>query len=126
MSSRSGIRGLVQPWDCHGVITKATPYSAHMLAAALSSLAFSSRQAPRLHQSRAGPVAASVDRRAVLGAAAAALAAVPAASFADKPAASDGKWAQHDQDEPFTDEDFKGFTTSPTGLEYKVVQEGFG
>ena len=81
----------------------------------------------RLHQSRAGPVAASlVDRRAMLGAAAAALAAVPAASFADKPAASDGKWAQHDQDEAFTDEDFAGFTKSPTGLEYKIVQEGYG
>merc|ERR1719272_791754 len=97
-----------------------------MLAAALSSLAFSSRQAPRLHQSRAGPVAASVDRRAVLGAAAAALAAVPAASFADKPAASDGKWAQHDQDEAFTDADFAGFSTSPSGLQYKIVQEGYG
>ena len=81
----------------------------------------------RLHQSRAGPMAASlVDRRAMLGAAAAALAAVPAASFADKPAASDGKWAQHDQDEAFTDEDFAGFTKSPTGLEYKIVQEGYG
>ena len=81
----------------------------------------------RLHQSRAGPVAASlVDRRAMLGAAAAALAAVPAAAFADKPAVSDGKWAQHDQDEAFTDADFAGFSTSPSGLQYKIVQEGYG
>ena len=61
----------------------------------------------------------------MLGAAAAALA-VPAAAFADKPAVSDGKWAQHDQDEAFTDEFFAGFTKSPTGLEYKIVQEGYG
>ena len=79
----------------------------------------------RMQSSRAGPVAASMNRRAVLGAAAAGLTALPPA-FAAAPPASDGKWAQHDQDEPFTDADFSGFSKSPTGLEYKVVQEGYG
>ena len=80
----------------------------------------------RMQSSRAGPVAANMlDRRAVLGAAAAGLTALPPA-FAAAPPASDGKWAQHDQDEAFTDEDFSGFSKSPTGLEYKVVQEGYG
>ena len=32
---------------------------------------------------------------------------------------------RHDQDEAFTDEFFAGFTKSPTGLEYKIVQEGY-
>ena len=97
-----------------------------LLSAALTFSGATSPLATRLHRTRAGPIAASlVNRRAMLGAAAVALA-VPAAAFADKPAASDGKWAQHDQDEAFTDEFFAGFTKSPTGLEYKIVQEGYG
>lgn len=39
-------------------------------------------------------------------------------------AASDGKWARR-YDE-FTDEDFQGFSTSPSGLQYKIIEEGFG
>jgi hypothetical protein len=97
-----------------------------LLSAALTFSGGTPPLATRLHRSRAGPIAASlVNRRAMLGAAAAALA-VPAAAFADKPAVSDGKWAQHDQDEAFTDEFFAGFTKSPTGLEYSIVQEGYG
>ena len=122
----------ISPLDLHVHRSLLTPLRATlaMLTLLSATLTFSGSApllATRLHQSRAGPVAASlVDRRAMLGAAAAALAAVPSASFADKPAASDGKWAQHDQDEAFTDEDFAGFTKSPTGLEYKIVQEGYG
>lgn len=39
-------------------------------------------------------------------------------------AASDGKWAR--RYEEFTDEDFQGFSTSPSGLQYKIIEEGFG
>mmetsp|Transcript_12179 Transcript_12179/g.29725 ORF Transcript_12179/g.29725 Transcript_12179/m.29725 type:complete len:188 (+) Transcript_12179:57-620(+) len=41
-----------------------------------------------------------------------------------RPAASDGGWAKHDGE--FTDTELSGFTTSSSGLEYKVVDEGYG
>jgi hypothetical protein len=47
----------------------------------------------------------------------------PAALAAGKPA-SDGKWAA--RYEPFTDEDFADMTTTASGLQYKVVEEGYG
>jgi FKBP-type peptidyl-prolyl cis-trans isomerase len=37
---------------------------------------------------------------------------------------SDGKWARR-YDE-FTDDDFKDFSTSASGLQYKIIEEGFG
>ena len=52
------------------------------------------------------------------------LPASPDAAFAAANAGSDGKWAQR-YDE-FTDEDFKDFSTSPSGLQYKIIEEGFG
>ena len=38
--------------------------------------------------------------------------------------ASDGAWAR--RSEAFTDGDFEGFSTSPSGLQYKIVEAGFG
>ena len=69
--------------------------------------------------------AAPLARRGVLFAAplAAAVAAAPAA-YAEKGRASDGKWAR--RYEAFTDDDFKGFETTSTGLQYKIVEEGYG
>jgi len=49
--------------------------------------------------------------------------ATPPALAAAKPA-SDGKWAK--RFEEFTDADFEGFSTSASGLQYKVVEEGYG
>lgn len=40
------------------------------------------------------------------------------------PAASDGKWAK--RFEEFTDADFEGFSTTTSGLQYKIVEEGYG
>ena len=37
---------------------------------------------------------------------------------------SDGAWAK--RFEPFEDDYFEGFSTSPSGLKYKIVEEGFG
>lgn len=37
---------------------------------------------------------------------------------------SDGAWAAHEG--PFSDEDFKGFSTTSSGLGYKIVEEGYG
>ena len=56
-------------------------------------------------------------------AAAAAFAAASPVEAASKPV-SDGKWAQHFDE--FTDADFDGFTTAPSGLQYKIIEEGFG
>ena len=50
-------------------------------------------------------------------------AAASPAQAASKPV-SDGKWAQ--RFEAFTDEDFEGFSTAPSGLQYKIIEEGFG
>lgn len=47
----------------------------------------------------------------------------PVAALAAKPV-SDGKWAQ--RYEPFTDADFEGMKTTPSGLQYTVVEEGYG
>merc|ERR1719393_749385 len=44
--------------------------------------------------------------------------------FAAANTGSDGKWAR--RFEPFEDVDFEGFETAPSGLKYKVVEEGFG
>lgn len=68
----------------------------------------------------------ALSRRGVcFGAGAGALAAATGAGPAlAKPAASDGSWAK--RSEPFTDADFAGFTTSPSGLQYKTFEEGFG
>ena len=71
--------------------------------------------------------AASLSRRgAALGASAAVAAALlPAAPAAMAAAAgSDGKWAQ--RFEPFEDSDFVGFSKTASGLEYKIIEEGFG
>eukprot|EP00325_Prymnesiales_sp_UTEX-LB-985_P026630 CAMPEP_0174716032 /NCGR_PEP_ID=MMETSP1094-20130205/22746_1 /TAXON_ID=156173 /ORGANISM="Chrysochromulina brevifilum, Strain UTEX LB 985" /LENGTH=192 /DNA_ID=CAMNT_0015915705 /DNA_START=15 /DNA_END=593 /DNA_ORIENTATION=+ len=53
----------------------------------------------------------------------AALAALPPTAMAAKPV-SDGKWAA--RYEPFTDEDFEGMKTTASGLQYRVVEEGYG
>ena len=55
-----------------------------------------------------------------LSTALAGVAVVPAPAFA----VSDGKWAQ--RYEEFTDADFEDFKTSPSGLKYKIVEEGYG
>ena len=67
-------------------------------------------------------VACAVPRRAVF-VAATSLLAVPPALAAGKPA-SDGSWAK--RFEPFEDSDFAGFKTAPSGLQYKIVEEGYG
>ena len=66
---------------------------------------------------------ASISRRALLatGATAAATLAAAPPAFA---AGSDGKWAQ--RFEPFEDADFQGFSTAPSGLQYKIIEEGYG
>ena len=64
-----------------------------------------------------------VARRGVLAAGAATFAAVPPA-FADKKPVSDGKWAQ--RYEAFEDEEFEDFSTTPSGLMYKIIEEGYG
>lgn len=73
------------------------------------------------------PAGVGCTRRVAIGTCAAfssALAlATPSAALAAAPV-SDGKWAQ--RFEPFTDEDFAGMTTTPSGLQYKVVAEGYG
>lgn len=72
-------------------------------------------------------IASSSRRKVITGAsAAAALAAVGAspAFAAEKGKASDGKWAR--RFEAFEDADFEGFSTSPTGLQCKVFEEGYG
>jgi len=51
------------------------------------------------------------------------LTAPPQALAAAKPA-SDGKWAA--RYEPFGEEDFEGMTTTASGLQYKIVEEGYG
>lgn len=60
-----------------------------------------------------------------LGAAAAAVIAAPiSVSAATKGAASDGKWARHEGE--FEDAEFEGFSKTASGLEYKVIEEGYG
>ena len=66
--------------------------------------------------------ASAMPRRAVF-AAATSLLAVPPAFAAGKPA-SDGSWAK--RFEAFEDSDFAGFKTAPSGLQYKVFEEGYG
>eukprot|EP00967_Tisochrysis_lutea_P129843 scaffold223804_cov31-Tisochrysis_lutea.AAC.1 len=72
------------------------------------------------------PRAVVAGRRGVLFAAPVAAAALfstaPAHAESRKP--SDGKWAR--RFEPFEESDFEGFQTSSTGLEYKIVEEGWG
>ena len=64
-------------------------------------------------------------RAAVTAAGAATLIAVGSPNrVAAAPTASDGKWARHEGE--FTDEDFAGFSKSPSGLEYKTIAEGYG
>lgn len=74
------------------------------------------------------PMSSAIGRRTLLAGGAAtvgaAVLASPDAAFAAANAGSDGKWAQR-YDE-FTDEDFKDFSTSPSGLQYKIIEEGFG
>ena len=60
----------------------------------------------------------TLPRRSLVGAAAAAAAALPSVALAD------GGWAKHSG--AFTDADFEGFATSPSGLQYKVIAEGNG
>jgi len=69
-------------------------------------------------------------RRALLGAGAATagaalLAAQPASAL---PKMSDGKWARWDPDDdgPFTEKFFEGFTRTQSGLLYKVIEDGYG
>lgn len=96
-----------------------------MLALLTTALSFSTSGAPlRLRPSPRGSAvcSAAMDRRAALAAAATALAAVPPAFAA--PAASDGKWARHEGE--FEDAEFDGFKKTDSGLEYKIVQEGYG
>jgi len=64
------------------------------------------------------PAALNLPRRSLVGAAAAAAAALPAVAFAD------GSWYKHSG--AFYDSEFEGFETSPSGLQYKVVAEGNG
>jgi len=70
------------------------------------------------HQSRRALFAAG----AAAAGTAAVLAAPPAYAAANK--GSDGSWAK--RFEPFEDSDFEGFETAPSGLKYKIVEEGFG
>ena len=63
-----------------------------------------------------------LSRRVAVGSGLAA-AAVPAAAYA-APKVSDGSWAKHSG--PFTDADFEGFSTTDSGLQYKIVEEGYG
>mmetsp|Transcript_37691 Transcript_37691/g.121135 ORF Transcript_37691/g.121135 Transcript_37691/m.121135 type:complete len:198 (+) Transcript_37691:23-616(+) len=49
---------------------------------------------------------------------------VAAPAYAEKGKASDGKWAR--RFEPFEDSEFDDFQTSSSGLQYKVVEEGWG
>ena len=95
------------------------------LVTTCTALSFSTSGAPlRLRSSPRGSAvcSATMDRRAALAAAATALAAVPPAFAA--PAASDGKWARHEGE--FEDAEFDGFKKTDSGLEYKIVQEGYG
>ena len=62
-------------------------------------------------------------RRGMLAAGVATLVTAPAA-FAEKKPASDGRWAK--RFEAFEDEEFADFKTAPSGLQYKVVEEGYG
>ncbi len=66
----------------------------------------------------------ALSRRAFAGTALstalAGVAVAPSPAFA----ASDGKWAQR-YDE-FTDADFEDFKTAPSGLKYKIIEEGYG
>jgi peptidyl-prolyl cis-trans isomerase A (cyclophilin A) len=48
----------------------------------------------------------------------------PLPAMASGKAGSDGSWAK--RFEEFTDADFEGFKTAPSGLMYKVYEEGFG
>jgi len=50
--------------------------------------------------------------------------AAAAPAYAEKGKPSDGKWAK--RFEPFEDSFFEGFQKSASGLEYKVVEEGWG
>ena len=68
---------------------------------------------------------AVTDRRAFLGAGAgmAALLGVPPA-YAAAAKGSDGKWAK--RFEEFEPEFFEDFKTAPSGLQFKVYEEGYG
>ena len=69
-------------------------------------------------------VASALPRRALFAAGASLLAAAPLPALAEKKPASDGSWAK--RFEAFEDSDFEGFSTSPSGLKYKVFEEGYG
>ena len=56
------------------------------------------------------------------GVSVAAMPTLPALAEAKPP--SDGKWAQRFDE--FTDADFEGFSTTPSGLQYKIFDEGYG
>jgi len=97
-----------------------------MLALLSTALAFTGSTPLSLRTTARATVvcsAANLDRRAAL-AAAATLAAAAAQPALAAPTMSDGKWARHEGE--FLDEEFTGFSKSPTGLEYKVVMEGYG
>jgi FKBP-type peptidyl-prolyl cis-trans isomerase len=80
------------------------------------------RAVPIIH----GRTAVTQRRNLVLAAPMVALFLSNAASpaHAEKGKASDGKWAR--RFEPFEDSEFEDFQTSLSGLQYKVVEEGWG
>jgi len=76
-----------------------------------------------LHSAAGLRVPAAVPRRGII-AGGAALAAAPAFQAGAAPVASDGKWAKHFSE--FEESEFEGMTKSPSGLEYRIVEEGYG
>jgi peptidylprolyl isomerase len=73
------------------------------------------------------PVAQPVSRRAAIaafGAGGAALLAADAPALAATKPASDGKWAA--RYEEFAAEEFADFSSTASGLQYQVIEEGFG
>jgi len=71
------------------------------------------------------PAATILSRRvALLGGTAAAVLAASSAPAHAAAKTSDGKWASHFGE--FADADFEGMSTTSSGLEYKVIEEGYG
>ena len=81
---------------------------------AIAPLAAALRCAPTQH----------VSRRSAVGAAVTFVAGVSSPALAAGPKPSDGKWAQRFDE--FTDADFEGFSETPSGLKYKIFEEGYG
>ena len=69
-------------------------------------------------------VSDALRRRSVISAGAAFSAAPAFRAAAAKPAASDGAWAKHFSE--FEASEFEGMVKSPSGLEYRIVEEGYG